>query len=246
MAASDIDPGPETGGEDVAGGSAPIPDTLPLTDPARFSEQRRHPVALLLVVAVHALFGALLLTSSYVQEVIPLPQALKVLNVQPEQKPPPPPPPEPPQVVQPLAEPPIVSPKSIVKTPTPPPLVRTTANLKPVKVALAAPADPAPSAPPAPPAPVTPPNFNAAQLGNPAPAYPYLSRKAREEGVVMLRVLVTPAGRAGEVRIEESSGFHRLDQAAKSTVKRWRFVPAQQAGSPVAAWVLVPITFALG
>ncbi|RKF23577.1 energy transducer TonB [Altericroceibacterium spongiae] len=99
--------------------------------------------------------------------------------------------------------------------------------------------------PPAP-VPVTPPDFSAAQLNNPGPSYPYLSRKAKEEGVVVLRVLVSAEGRAKSLRIEETSGFDRLDKAALKTVKKWRFVPASQAGNPREAWVLVPITFSLG
>ena len=62
----------------------------------------------------------------------------------------------------------------------------------------------------------------------------------------MLRVLVTEEGRAGEVKLENSSGFDRLDRAALDTVKRWKFLPAKQAGKTIGAWVLVPITFALG
>jgi protein TonB len=117
----------------------------------------------------------------------------------------------------------------------------------PVQVALPIPAAPAPPAPrPAPAAPVTPPDFSAGQLANPGPSYPYLSRKAREEGVVTLRVLVSAEGRAKQLSVERSSGFERLDEEALKTVRRWRFLPARRAGEAVEAWVLVPVTFALG
>ena len=137
----------------------------------------------------------------------------------------------------------MVAPPPVIRIATAP-KVRAVAVPPPPVAVVAAPA-PAPAAAPAPPAPVTPPDFNAAQLRNPGPAYPYLSRKAHEEGVVMLRVRVTTAGRPGEVRIDSSSGFERLDKAALDTVRKWRFVPARQAGNPVEAWVLVPITFSL-
>jgi protein TonB len=124
-----------------------------------------------------------------------------------------------------------------VEAPPPP------APLPPVEV-LAAPA-PAPEPAPPPPLPVIEPIFNADYLNNPAPAYPALSRRIREEGRVVLRVLVSPAGTADEVQIRTSSGHPRLDEAARTTVSRWRFVPAKRGEQPVAAWVLIPISFRL-
>ena len=53
-------------------------------------------------------------------------------------------------------------------------------------------------------------------------------------------------GKAEQERVEQSSGFARLDEAAVEVVqKRWRFVPAQEDGRAVAAWVLVPMIFEL-
>ncbi|MEO8346797.1 MAG: TonB family protein [Betaproteobacteria bacterium] len=92
---------------------------------------------------------------------------------------------------------------------------------------------------------IVPPNFNAAYLDNPAPAYPPLARRIGEQGRVVLRVLVTAGGAAETVELRTSSGSSRLDQAAIETVKRWRFVPARQGDLAVPAWVLVPITFSL-
>ncbi len=121
----------------------------------------------------------------------------------------------------------------------PRPAVLPAAPVAPVPIAAPPQAQPAP-------APVVPPDFSARQLDNPAPAYPYLSRRAREEGVAVLRVLVSRDGRALRLQIEESSGHQRLDEAAMETVRGWRFVPASQAGEPREAWVLVPVTFDLG
>jgi protein TonB len=66
-----------------------------------------------------------------------------------------------------------------------------------------------------------------------------------QQGKVMLRVLVNSNGTTDKVEIRSSSGFDRLDDAALDAVRRWRFVPARQGDRPVAAWVLVPIIFAL-
>ncbi len=85
----------------------------------------------------------------------------------------------------------------------------------------------------------------AAYLNNPAPGYPDTARRARQEGTVSLRVLVTAGGRASEVHLAGSSGVSSLDQAAIRAVRRWRFTPARQNGQAISAWVRVPIRFKL-
>jgi protein TonB len=87
--------------------------------------------------------------------------------------------------------------------------------------------------------------FNAAYLHNPRPPYPMQSRRLREEGTVHLRVHVLPDGRADQVEIRRGSGYARLDESARATVLRWRFVPGRRGTVPVASWVIVPIRFNL-
>jgi len=89
------------------------------------------------------------------------------------------------------------------------------------------------------------PIFNADYLENPPPPYPQLSRQRGETGQVLLRVYVTADGRAKRVDIDKSSGFERLDTAARNAVSGWRFVPARRGSEHVAAWVLVPIAFVM-
>jgi protein TonB len=89
------------------------------------------------------------------------------------------------------------------------------------------------------------PVFNAEYLHNPKPPYPLIARRLKLEGTVIVRVLVSPAGKAEIVRLETSSGSNVLDQAALNAVQGWSFVPAQQGGQPVSAWVDVPIRFRL-
>lgn len=175
----------------------------------------------------------------------PAPQALMVSFISepapPKAEPPPPEPLPPPRPLPKL----VATPKptsSLMQAPPPeePPVVEA----EPVEQAVAMPTPPAP-APPAEPA-VVPPNFVAAYLNNPGPAYPYLSKREREQGTVMLRVLVSAAGRADQVLIERSSGHRRLDEAAQDVVlKRWRFAPARKGEETISAWVLVPIQFEL-
>lgn len=87
--------------------------------------------------------------------------------------------------------------------------------------------------------------FDAAYLQNPSPSYPRMSRRAGEEGTVMLRVRVLADGRPSSIDVAESSGHPRLDEAARETVRNWRFTPARQGDTPIDSWLRVPIAFRL-
>jgi len=161
-------------------------------------------------------------------------------------------------ITPPAAEPP--KPQPPVELPKPKPVTKQVVQ-RPVEMPiLAAPAEapsavvvaPPPPAPPAeapapagPPALVTQPVYNADYLNNPAPIYPSVSRRMGEQGRVMLRVLVNAQGAADDVQILTSSGFSRLDEAARDAVQRWKFVPAKRGSEPVPAWVRIPIPFIL-
>jgi protein TonB len=75
--------------------------------------------------------------------------------------------------------------------------------------------------------------------------YPHESLKAREQGTVMLLVLVGVDGKVEDIRIDKSSGFTRLDRAARDAVKLWNFNPAHHGGVAQRAWAKVPISFTL-
>ncbi|HEX5122824.1 MAG TPA: energy transducer TonB [Rhodanobacteraceae bacterium] len=77
------------------------------------------------------------------------------------------------------------------------------------------------------------------------PRYPPASVRAREEGVVTLRVLVDAGGVPQRVEIAKSSGHVRLDASAKESVERARFRPVMRNGVAVQAWGIVPIAFRL-
>jgi protein TonB len=77
------------------------------------------------------------------------------------------------------------------------------------------------------------------------PTYPPAEIRLGHSGTVMLGVYVLPNGRIGEVRIEQSSGFPRLDMAAQHEARRWRLKPGTQDGRPIAMWKTIPITFQL-
>ena len=121
----------------------------------------------------------------------------------------------------------------------------------------AAPAAPAtatgPASPPAPQTnsaatgtgPVVPPRADAGYLNNPAPPYPRVSRRLRQEGRVVLHVHILANGRVGELKVLNSSGYPLLDESAASTVRGWTFIPASQGGQAIAYWYKLPIDFNL-
>ena len=111
----------------------------------------------------------------------------------------------------------------------------------------AAAASSGPPAPPAPPAPaaVVAPHEGANYLKNPRPPYPPVAMRQGWQGEVLVRVRVSPDGRAASVAVQRSSGRDTLDKAALEAVRGWLFVPARQGGAAVAGWVTVPIVFKL-
>jgi periplasmic protein TonB len=79
----------------------------------------------------------------------------------------------------------------------------------------------------------------------PVPRYPPQSRRLREQGLVVLRVVIDERGAASSIEIETSSGHARLDAAARDAVLRAAFRPYVEDGAPRRALVLIPIEFAL-
>ena len=95
------------------------------------------------------------------------------------------------------------------------------------------------------PPPLVPPRFDVAYLINPKPQYPPAARAMGEQGLVSLRVFVSARGEPRELQVNTSSGHARLDRAALDAVRNWRFEPVCQGDQAIAAWVIVPISFAL-
>lgn len=80
---------------------------------------------------------------------------------------------------------------------------------------------------------------------NPPPKYPPRARALGVEGRVELLVEIDARGHPTRVAVHESSGSYRLDDAARSAVRRWEFVPAREDGQPVESRTLIPVTFHL-
>lgn len=195
--------------------------------------------------ALHAAFIWTLLQFDAVRQAIIEAAPIMVKFITPpaiEEPPKPKPLPQPPQVRKRVEPPPLLTTKAIE---SPSPIVAPEQPKAPVLAPAAAPRTPLAETTGAAPAPITPPEFDAAYLRNPPPAYPSVSRRYREQGKVVLRVYVSATGTAEKVEILTSSGSPRLDQAAQEAVRSWHFVPARQGETPVPAWVNVPIKFSL-
>ncbi len=208
--------------------------------------------SLICVVLAHVGVLTMLLVVNRASDPITPPRPIIVSLIEPEIEQPKPqikpePRPTPPKPVTKLLPPPpvlIAEPlptlQPVVEAPQPEPLPEVLPEVPPPVVIVAEAPKPAPTPPP-PPTPPRPADY----LNNPKPAYPPLSRRLHEEGVVRLNILVNPDGSVARLEIAKSSGYARLDKSALDTVPSWKFVPAHQGGQPIADWVIVPIQFTL-
>lgn len=192
---------------------------------------------ILAILALHAL----VLTALVKLDVIPMAKAKSaplVIDLIAEPAPPP-------AVEQPKPEPAVERP---VESPvvTPPPIVQTSAAPPPTVVTSPVPPPPRPATIAAPPAgPVSVANLDERMIEGEPPRYPTESRRKKEQGTVVLRLLIGTDGRVQQVSIAESSGFERLDKAALDAARRWRWQPMLRDGVPVEVRGLMPIPFVL-
>jgi len=77
------------------------------------------------------------------------------------------------------------------------------------------------------------------------PCYSDEARRARLEGVVVLRTEIGVDGVPRSIKVIRSLGMG-LDESAVAAVKEWRFKPGEKHGEPVAAPLSVEMVFRLG
>lgn len=194
---------------------------------------------LALVVALHmaGLWGLMSL------RIVPIPEEIVTLFVEPlrtEPRPPEPPKPSRNSATRPPEKP--VQRRLAAEAP-----VRTPAEPVAESLPPAAPtAEPQPAEPPRPAGPVA--------LGmelsltcseRTPPAYPATSRRLGEEGQTVLRVELDEQGSVSAARVVSGSGHARLDEAALAAVRTWRCRPALRDGRPVRAIAQQPFRFVL-
>lgn len=75
------------------------------------------------------------------------------------------------------------------------------------------------------------------------PVYPVEAVKEGVSGRVVLVFDVAADGRVAGAKVERSSGDARLDAAALSAARKWKFQPEIEDGKPVPSQVRVPVDF---
>jgi periplasmic protein TonB len=208
---------------------------------SRQRSPRKHLVGLGAVVVLHALlFWAISsgLAHKFVKIVKGPVEAVLLEDVKPDIAPPPPPPknlpPPPPAYVPPV--------EVQVNTPAPVNAIAAVSNKpQPETAPSPAPVMVAPSAP----APVVRTSAVISASGCEKPEYPSASRRLEEEGTVTLKFLVGPDGKVKESVVEKSSGFKRLDEAARQGLAKCQFKPGTENGQPVEGWATMKYTWRL-
>jgi protein TonB len=185
------------------------------------------------VVVLHILFFYALQSglAKTLVDVLKNPFEARVIEeLKPESEEPPPPPPKiaaPPPVFVPMPE---FAVESTVTEST----ITNTTSTKPT------------AAPPPPKADVIIPPRNNPRRPNARPEYPTMSLRLGEEGVVLLMLTVNEDGRVTEAKVEKSSGFERLDEAAvKEALRSYRFLPGSVNGKSAVTRISLPVRFTI-
>ena len=76
------------------------------------------------------------------------------------------------------------------------------------------------------------------------PEYSDEARKIKQQGIVVLSLIVDLQGQARNIHVARSLGMG-LDEKAIEAVKKWRFSPGTKDGIPVATQVNVEVNFRL-
>ena len=149
--------------------------------------------------------------------------------------------------------PPVAAPKTPPpKTPLPPVIQPPTTSATPVITTPTAPAisntAPAPTQNAASPAPS--PSIRTGAAIQPGascakPDYPSASRRLEEEGTVSLKFLIGADGRVLQAEIEKTSGFPRLDEAARNALSKCQFRPGTVDGKAEQSWASIKYTWRL-
>ncbi|HQW19398.1 MAG TPA: TonB family protein [Rhodocyclaceae bacterium] len=203
----------------------------------RHMNPSKHLAGLTIVVLLHVVIAYALLTglARKVIEVVRAPIETRIIEEKKKIAEPDAPPPPPPKLAPP--PPPFIPPPEVnIALPT----VASANAITAVTTAL-------PKAPP----PVarhdgvrTAPVIDAARSCE-KPEYPAASRRMEEEGTVVLRFLIDVDGRVLDSRIEKSSSYDRLDQAARVALSKCKFKAGTVDGKPEQSWANLKYTWRL-
>jgi TonB family protein len=76
------------------------------------------------------------------------------------------------------------------------------------------------------------------------PQYSEEARSAKYQGTVMLYVVISPEGRATNLKLIKGLGFG-LDEKAAEAVMQWQFAPGKRDGAPVSVEATIEVNFRL-
>ena len=210
-------------------------------NPTNTYQQRTQTKRLPSLMVVLVLHGILLwlIQSGLARQAITLTQeSVEALLLTDAAPPPPPvaapktPPPKTP--LPPVIQPPIATATPVITTPTAP-AISNTAPVSPTQST-------APSAPS--------PSIRTGAVIQPGasctkPDYPSASRRLEEEGTVGLKFLIGADGRVLQAEIEKTSGFPRLDEAARNALSKCQFRPGSIDGKAEQSWASIKYTWRL-
>jgi TonB family protein len=77
---------------------------------------------------------------------------------------------------------------------------------------------------------------------DPEPEYSEEARKLKQQGIVILSLVVDQQGRARDIHVARSLGMG-LDEKAMEAVRQWKFSPGLKDGIPVAVRVNIEVSF---
>jgi len=176
-------------------------------------DSSRRLAGLAVVITLHAalIYALVHGLARQIVEVIRQPLETKIIEeikAPPPDKPPPPPPPKLVMPPPPYIPPPEVQVQLAVSAPT----ITAVTNVKPPAESI---------------------RTEAVRDPDCIPEYPPGARRANETGTVQLSYLIDVDGKVLESKIDRSSGYRRLDEAAKTALALCKFTPATVEGRPV-------------
>lgn len=185
-----------------------------------FAQQQRNPrkhvIGITFVLVFHIVLVWALVTglAQKVVEVVKAPFETKLIQESHKSAPPDTPPPPPPKLTVP---PPFIPPPEVIIAEAPPAPVMVTTTSAPPR-----------SAP-----------MISTKAGCEEPEYPAASRRNEETGTVTLRFLIDTSGHVIDSKVETSSGFARLDRAAREALSECKFTPGMVDGKPEQSWAVI-------
>jgi len=79
----------------------------------------------------------------------------------------------------------------------------------------------------------------------PAPQYDQFARKLKQQGTVVLQLLIDEEGRVSEIEFVTMIPNSRLNDSAAAAAKNWIYRPAYRDGVPVKVWITEKVVFKL-